>query len=474
MKPAHLAPAAHHTSAANRNSQANAGASDKTAANPNDFAQMLLSGLEEAADPNALAPEDTPVAEASTEASDPSALTTTAEDPAPLLSDPTTQQATPAQAMMAMLAQIQASATTQSASATQPDATSTPSSAADGTPAATTSATPATTLDGSPVLNPAGRALPEQAVAQGLQDKAPDATPTTGNPTTDATPPKAPKQDFALPEQANRATDTSKHEQTVGRRVSTAAKDAALSGPPPRSLATLQGLEATVSWHMTTPGQPGNALASSELTTVAGENSGSTTSPIQSNDTSTSGEGAGQQQGNSDPSLAGTDALGATNDTASATPSATDNSFAMSLGEALGDAFESLGAQVSFWAAQNTKRASMNLDAGLDSPLTVDVALDQGQVQLAFRTDDAAAQAAIKSHAQAALSDLLARSGIGLAGLSVGAQTAQGQGGQPQHQGQNGWQGLNRALDRVTTAQDTAAATRVTTLRNRSGLDVYA
>lgn len=400
MKPAHLAPAAHHTSAANRNSQANAGASDKTAANPNDFAQMLLNGLEVTADPNALAPEGAPVVDANAEASDASTLTTSAENPAPLLADPAPQPATTAQAMMAMLAQVQASATTQSASATQPDTTSTPSSTASGTAAVATSATPATTPDGAPLLNPAGRALPEQAVAQGLQDKAPDATPTTGTPVTDAVPPKASKPDFALPEQANRATDTSKHEQTVGRRVSTAAKDAALSGPPPQSLATLQGLEATVSWHMTTPGQPGNALASSELATVAGENSGSTTSPIQSSDTSASGEGAGQQQGHSDPSLAGTDALGASNEAASGTPSATDNSFAMSLGEALGDAFESLGAQVSFWAAQNTKRASMNLDAGLDSPLTVDVALDQGQVQLAFRTDDAAAQAAIKSHAK--------------------------------------------------------------------------
>ena len=101
------------------------------------------------------------------------------------------------------------------------------------------------------------------------------------------------------------------------------------------------------------------------------------------------------------------------------------------LGEALGPgadgAFQELGQQVSLWAAGNTRKASLLLEAGLKEALEVDVSLQGDKAQLTFRTDDATAREALRAHAYEVLNDMLSRAGIGLDSLSIGGRSARDQ-----------------------------------------------
>ena len=153
-----------------------------------------------------------------------------------------------------------------------------------------------------------------------------------------------------------------------------------------------------------------------------------------------------------------------------AADAAAPKGFALSLGRAMGDAFSQLGTQISVWASQNMKRASISLDTGLGKALDVDVSLQDGQAHLAFRTDDAAARAALQNHAQQVMADLLARNGLGLAGLSIGARGQEGQPGQDGERGGNhrGIRGMGSgAAEPETTPTQWVA-------RPGRALDVYA
>ncbi|MDV7398932.1 flagellar hook-length control protein FliK, partial [Arthrospira platensis SPKY1] len=108
------------------------------------------------------------------------------------------------------------------------------------------------------------------------------------------------------------------------------------------------------------------------------------------------------------------------------------------------NAFQELGDQVSLWAAGQTRKASLHLEAGLREALEVDVSLNGDKAQLVFRTDDAQARDAIKAHAYQILSEMLSQAGIGLDSLSVGGRDA-GQRGEP------GQEGRQQADDRRNT-----------------------
>ena len=111
---------------------------------------------------------------------------------------------------------------------------------------------------------------------------------------------------------------------------------------------------------------------------------------------------------------------------------------------------------------------------GLDTPLSVDVTLNDGVAQLRFRTDDAALRQLIQAQAPTALADALARAGLALGGMEVGGQSAQGQGQD------SGTPAAGRAVRMGLTAlTGTDAAEPVSSARLRRdrggvGLDVYA
>jgi hypothetical protein len=173
------------------------------------------------------------------------------------------------------------------------------------------------------------------------------------------------------------------------------------------------------------------------------------------------GTGAASSQDNNASAASGPDAVPV-------------ESFADRMDQAMQEAFESLGAQVSVWASQNTKRAAMRLDAGLRNPLEVDVTLKDRQAHIHFRTDDAQARETIRAQAQTILSDLLARQGMDLGSVSVGAQGGDANGrssGQPESS--QGWRGLHRALDRVSGSEASEQAVQIRP-RSQRALDLYA
>lgn len=152
-------------------------------------------------------------------------------------------------------------------------------------------------------------------------------------------------------------------------------------------------------------------------------------------------------------------------------PEASD--FGLQLGQALGDAFESLGAQVSLWTAGKSQRASFSLQEGTDDPLGVDLTVTDGVAQVLFRTDDGAMRQLIQAQAPAALAEALARVGLTLGGVDVGGQFAQGQGQPPADASPRS---VRMGLTPVATAEPARAGQGVL-LRGpsgRAGLDVYA
>lgn len=148
--------------------------------------------------------------------------------------------------------------------------------------------------------------------------------------------------------------------------------------------------------------------------------------------------------------------------------------FGLQLGQALGDAFETIGAQVSLWAAGKTQRASFSVEEGLDDPLAVDVTVTDGVAQLSFRTDDGAMRQLIQAQAPAALADALARAGLTLGGLDVGGQS--GRGRQDASDGPRP-RTTRVGLTGIAPAGDVGPGARTGPGRRdtgRAGLDVYA
>jgi flagellar hook-length control protein FliK len=254
-----------------------------------------------------------------------------------------------------------------------------------------------------------------------------------------------------------------------GRLVSAAARLSTTAGSPAQSLERLarDGEAATRSWHMLQPGQPGSGLA---LEAQAGQTQAltGTSAPVagmDARDPGRPGDGSGHGQGATGlPGSEGT-ATAATEGSEGAAPPA---GFARSLDQAL----QSLGAQVSVWSAQKLQHASMDLDTGRGPSLQVDVTLDEGKVELQFRSDDATVREAIRAHAQSALTDLLSRQGMDLTGLSVSTQGsgrgAGQEGGSPQSgQGRRG----APAMERLASLASEPPA-RV--LRSDRALDMYA
>ncbi|MDM7456960.1 MAG: hypothetical protein P3W97_006855 [Tepidimonas sp.] len=155
----------------------------------------------------------------------------------------------------------------------------------------------------------------------------------------------------------------------------------------------------------------------------------------------------------------------------SAGPEVSD--FGLQLGQALGEAFESLGAQVSLWTAGKSQRASFSLQEGTDDPLGVDVTVTDGVAQVFFRTDDGAMRQLIQAQAPAALAEALARVGLTLGGVDVGGQFAQGQGQPPADASPRS---LRMDLSLTGPAAPSPAGPGVTHqgASGHAGLDVYA
>jgi len=263
-----------------------------------------------------------------------------------------------------------------------------------------------------------------------------------------------------------------------GQWVSTVAK-ARTSRPSPQVLtelmqsmqaaSTFQGLSAEPArqaWHAGSTGQLAGGLVeqlgnpeSTDLSVLGGATS------ERSGEQREGGQG---QRGEAPRVILESPGLAARpNGEASAAP----RSFASLLGDAMGgrmdDAFRELGDQVSLWAAGQTRKASLRLEAGLREALEVDVSLNGDKAQLAFRTDDAQARDVIRAHAYQILNEMLSQAGLGLDSLSVGGRDA-GQSGESAHEWRQHADGRRKAPDEVA-----GEPARGLGSRRGAGLSVY-
>lgn len=90
------------------------------------------------------------------------------------------------------------------------------------------------------------------------------------------------------------------------------------------------------------------------------------------------------------------------------------------------------------WTSPHVRHASVRVGDAGEAPIDIQLSLDGQAVQVSFQTDDALARDSLAQDAQAALGELLQRSGIALEAVSVGGQSLTGQqtaqqqpGGQP-------------------------------------------
>ncbi len=274
---------------------------------------------------------------------------------------------------------------------------------------------------------------------------------------------------WTAPNPAGRAATKGGHATGNGVSETALLQRQGLESPPPLPLADTTAQLATKAWHMLQPGQPGSALTDTSL---------SASGWGQAVATAAGGLGqGGQGQTGSDGSPQGGASQARVWLDQPGTPSSNDITpgaeadFAMSLGEAMGDAYEALGTQVSVWSAANTKRASMTVDLGQERALEVDVSLNDGKAQLAFRTDDVQVRENLRTQAETILSDLLARSGIALDSLSVGGQqTGRGH----EHDGPGPQTTRVQLQLEPDTAQRPDGTLAKRTGQGRAGLSVYA
>lgn len=93
--------------------------------------------------------------------------------------------------------------------------------------------------------------------------------------------------------------------------------------------------------------------------------------------------------------------------------------------------------QVTYWISQDVQSAELTLDGMGASPVEVSISMQGNEAQVAFRTDELHARAAIEN-ASEQLKDSLQRQGVVLTGMSVGTShggDASGQGRRPRQEG---------------------------------------
>jgi len=131
--------------------------------------------------------------------------------------------------------------------------------------------------------------------------------------------------------------------------------------------------------------------------------------------------------------------------------------------EAFEASSEAEGQQISHWGTQNLRHASLRVGQGGQDAIDIQLSVKGQEVQVDFRTDNADARASLENSADQSLADMLQRSGIQLAGVSVGAQ---GQGSDRKASSDESTaQRVGRASQRVADTPVAPGPTRTAPLR---------
>ena len=91
----------------------------------------------------------------------------------------------------------------------------------------------------------------------------------------------------------------------------------------------------------------------------------------------------------------------------------------------MAEVMQHIDAQISYWASQGTQNASLTIGSGQDDPIDIKVTLTDGEVKVAFLSDDEQVREALELGAQDLLQTMLDAKGISLGSVSVGSQTQQ-------------------------------------------------
>ncbi|MDZ4282447.1 MAG: flagellar hook-length control protein FliK [Hydrogenophaga sp.] len=185
--------------------------------------------------------------------------------------------------------------------------------------------------------------------------------------------------------------------------------------------------------------------------------------------------GAGSRTADAAPALSGATAGDANMGSDNTGPDArafdqgegqTDNPFA--------DANAAEEPTVTHWGTQHLRHASLRVagDAG-EQAIDIQLSMKGQEVQVAFNTDNAEARASLRESAGESLSDLLAKSGIQLGGVSVGAQGQSGARGDDGAARQGGARGVASAA-REPLAPSNRPAQAAPRADGSQPLDVFA
>ncbi len=114
--------------------------------------------------------------------------------------------------------------------------------------------------------------------------------------------------------------------------------------------------------------------------------------------------------------------------------------------------------QISRWSSPHLDHASLHVGHGSEDRIDIELALSAQELQVEFRTDNAATRASLEHTAELALAELLQRSGIELGSVSVSSQEqAQAQSRSPQR-GQEHSGGQREQARQETAAGEPLAA----------------
>lgn len=133
--------------------------------------------------------------------------------------------------------------------------------------------------------------------------------------------------------------------------------------------------------------------------------------------------------------------------------------------EAHGSGMEGDEQTISHWGTQNLRHASLRVGQEGQDAIDIQLSVKGQEVQVDFRTDDANARQTLENSADGTLADLLQRSGIQLAGVSVGAQTQSGGDQRNAGSGEPGNARTARAGERTPGESAAPAAARPAPLR---------
>lgn len=123
--------------------------------------------------------------------------------------------------------------------------------------------------------------------------------------------------------------------------------------------------------------------------------------------------------------------------------------------------------QVNYWISQDVQNAEMKLDGFDGLPVEVSIKLEGNEARVDFRTDQEGIREVLQN-TESHLKDMLAKEGLVLSGVSVGASNQEGRGASERKEPEN-----KRRAEIPVAAPVSAASVRMSTGTSGKSIDVF-